>query len=122
MVALRAAAPGPEPTREEVLRDRGPPRRLVDPSARTADRVAVLRTRGALPKQDLDADEGRAYPDRRPRHARGGDPGTLRPGVPRPQGRVLGDAGGGGAHPAPRGVPPGARRRFHVRGPSTPAP
>ena len=112
LVSLRATAVGQERERPRVLRDRGAARRMVGPPARPADRLPVLRANGPLEEQGRHADGRTEEAPRRPRSSRRTDQGPLRPGVPRPQGRVLRERPGGGAHPPTPGViPPGDGRR-----------
>ena len=85
---------------------------VVGPPARPADRLPVLRAHRPLQEQGLHADGRTDTPSRRPRTARGGDQGPLRPGVPRPQGRALRERPGGGAHTPSGDLPAGTGRRL----------
>ena len=55
------------------------------------------------------------------RHARAGDQGPVRAGVPGAQGRVLGERTGGALIRKLEDVPAGTRRRLHLRGASAAA-
>ena len=70
------------------------------------ERTALSKNRAAM------LTGGRRERPRRHRASRRADQGPLRPGVPRPQGRVLRERPGGGAHPPPGDLPPGAGRRL----------
>ena len=80
---------GQERERPPVLRGRGAARKVVGPQARLADQLRFSTSVPPPQGQGRHAHVGREGLSRGPGIGRGGDQGLLRPGVPRPQGRVL---------------------------------